>query len=154
MFVCCREGCDGAFAQLRQGQRFCSAECQIKAKNDARTPTGNRPGRPRRVVRTERTPAYPVNAAPVILHLGKRREAPENSDLAQGYNETSFPDQGFLDQPPPRFERPRPHSDHKRTDDLLAKAHSRGGIGAWEIAELAHLRGISPSAPLKEIFRS
>jgi hypothetical protein len=34
----------------------------------------------------------------------------------------------------------------------MAKAQSRGGIDAWEIAELAKLRGISPWAPLRVIL--
>jgi hypothetical protein len=40
-----------------------------------------------------------------------------------------------------------------RLSTLMAKAHSRGGIDAWEIAELAKLRGISPWAPLRVIIR-
>jgi hypothetical protein len=34
----------------------------------------------------------------------------------------------------------------------MAKAHSRKGIDAWEIAELAKLRGISPWVPLRVII--
>jgi hypothetical protein len=43
-------------------------------------------------------------------------------------------------------------SNPKRTALLLDKAHSPKGVNAWEIAELAHLRGIDPAAPLRTIF--
>jgi hypothetical protein len=39
-----------------------------------------------------------------------------------------------------------------RLAELMALAHSRGGIGPWEVAELAKLRGISPWAPLRVIL--
>jgi hypothetical protein len=39
-----------------------------------------------------------------------------------------------------------------RLQTLLDKAHSKRGITSFEIAELAHLRGIPASAPLKVIF--
>jgi hypothetical protein len=39
-----------------------------------------------------------------------------------------------------------------RLSELMALAHSRGGIGPWEVAELAKLRGISPWAPLRVIL--
>jgi hypothetical protein len=35
---------------------------------------------------------------------------------------------------------------------LMDRAHSRTGINAWEVAELAKLRGISPWAPLRVII--
>jgi len=34
----------------------------------------------------------------------------------------------------------------------MALAHSRTGIDAWQVAELAKLRGISPWAPLRIIL--
>jgi hypothetical protein len=40
----------------------------------------------------------------------------------------------------------------ERLSELMALAHSRGGIGPWEVAELAKLRGISPWAPLRVIL--
>jgi hypothetical protein len=43
-------------------------------------------------------------------------------------------------------------ADEGRVTLLLDKAHSRTGISSFEIAELAKLRGIDPSAPLKVIF--
>jgi hypothetical protein len=48
-------------------------------------------------------------------------------------------------------------SDHQdtaadRLSELMAKAHSKGGIGPWEVAELAKLRGRSPWAPLRVIL--
>src|SRR5262249_22078943 len=102
--ICRREGCDAAFVRIRTNQRFCSDDCQVKAKNDRRTPTGNRPGRPRRVIRTEPTPAYPRNAIPVILNLPKRTRlaASENPDLADSTASVSDPDQSFLDPLQPR----------------------------------------------------
>jgi hypothetical protein len=39
-----------------------------------------------------------------------------------------------------------------RLAELMAKAQSRTGITAWEVAELAKLRGISPWAPLRVII--
>jgi hypothetical protein len=44
------------------------------------------------------------------------------------------------------------HSNPERANLLLDKAHSPKGIDAWEIAELAHLRGLDPAAPLRTIF--
>jgi hypothetical protein len=34
----------------------------------------------------------------------------------------------------------------------MARANSRGGVNAWEIAEIAKLRGVSPWAPLHVII--
>jgi hypothetical protein len=34
----------------------------------------------------------------------------------------------------------------------MAKAHSRVGVTAWEVAEIAKLRGISAWAPLAKII--
>jgi hypothetical protein len=45
-----------------------------------------------------------------------------------------------------------PHTPSDRLSTLMAKGHSKGGINAWEIAELAKLRGISPWAPLRVIL--
>jgi hypothetical protein len=42
--------------------------------------------------------------------------------------------------------------DSSRLATLLDAAHSRRGLNAWEIAELARLRGIDPAAPLNQIF--
>jgi hypothetical protein len=39
-----------------------------------------------------------------------------------------------------------------RLAELMALAHSRKGVTAWEIAEIAKLRGISPWAPLSVII--
>jgi hypothetical protein len=47
-------------------------------------------------------------------------------------------------------DRPTPRAE--RISTLMALAHSRGGIGPWEVAELARLRGISPWAPLSVII--
>ena len=53
-----------------------------------------------------------------------------------------------------RFDRVvgKPSTGHPDPRDTH-KAHSRTGITSFEIAELAKLRGVSPSAPLREIFR-
>jgi hypothetical protein len=40
----------------------------------------------------------------------------------------------------------------ERIAELMALAHSRTGIDAWQVAELAKLRGISPWAPLRIIL--
>jgi hypothetical protein len=45
-----------------------------------------------------------------------------------------------------------PDTPSDRLKALMALAHSRGGIGPWEVAELAKLRGISPWAPLRVIL--
>jgi hypothetical protein len=39
-----------------------------------------------------------------------------------------------------------------RLSELMEKAHSRGGVTAWEIAEIARARNISPWAPLSVII--
>jgi hypothetical protein len=39
-----------------------------------------------------------------------------------------------------------------RISELMALAHSRGGIDPWQVAELAKLKGISPWAPLRVII--
>jgi hypothetical protein len=38
-----------------------------------------------------------------------------------------------------------------RLDELMDKAHSKTGIGAFEVAELARLRGLSPWTPFRLI---
>jgi hypothetical protein len=53
---------------------------------------------------------------------------------------------------PPSVDMAASDAPASRLDVLMAKAHSRGGIDAWEIAELAKLRGISPWAPLAKII--
>jgi hypothetical protein len=165
--ICCREDCDVAFVQIRSAQRFCSPDCQTKAKNDGRTPTGNRPGRPRRVIRTEPTPAHrdvPLLRQGIKLEWKAAKSPTPSTDQSfpdlqeatsgQGQHSPLDPDQGFLDPSPRRFNavRPAAGSNPSRVKTLLDMAHSRGGIGAWEITELAHLRGIDPSAPLRTIF--
>jgi hypothetical protein len=75
--------------------------------------------------------------------------------MAQGHRSPLDPDQGFLDPSDVRFEhvkRPDAGSNPSRAALLLDKAHSRLGVTSFEIAELAHLRGIDPSAPLRTIF--
>jgi hypothetical protein len=164
--ICCRADCDVSFVQIRPGQRFCSSECQIKAKNDSRTPTGQRPGRPRRVIRTEPTPAH---RDVVLLRRGVKlewkapapRANPDQSfprslgaESGEGHRSPPELDQGFLDPTDARFEaiRPAAGSNPSRVKLLLAEAHSRTSIDAWGIAELAHLRGLDPAAPLRTIF--
>jgi hypothetical protein len=39
-----------------------------------------------------------------------------------------------------------------RLSELMEKAHSRTGVNAWEIAEIAKLRNISPWAPVAKII--
>jgi hypothetical protein len=39
-----------------------------------------------------------------------------------------------------------------RLSVLMDKAHSRVGVNAWEVAEIAKLRGISPWSPLAKII--
>jgi hypothetical protein len=53
---------------------------------------------------------------------------------------------------PPSVKTPVSDAPGARLSELMAKAHSRGGINAWEIAELAKLRGRSPWAPLSVIL--
>jgi hypothetical protein len=53
---------------------------------------------------------------------------------------------------PPSVDRAAHGSPHTRISELMEKGHSRTGITAWEIAELAKLRGISAWAPLKVIL--
>jgi hypothetical protein len=53
---------------------------------------------------------------------------------------------------PPSVDRSATDSPSDRLAELMAKAHSRGGVTAWEIAEIAKLRGISAWAPLSVII--
>jgi hypothetical protein len=53
---------------------------------------------------------------------------------------------------PPTVDRSTSDAPGARLSELMEKAHSRGGVTAWEIAELAKLRGISPWAPLAKII--
>jgi hypothetical protein len=65
------------------------------------------------------------------------------------------PGQPLLSTPPnipPTVDRSVSDSPSARIAELMALAHSRTGINAWEIAELAKLRGISPWAPLRVII--
>jgi hypothetical protein len=171
--ICCRADCDVAFVQIRSGQRFCSPECQVKAKNDSRTPTGQRPGCPRRVIRTEPTPAHrdvvllrqgiklewkaPKGLCPKAPRTNPDQSFPGSpgAELGEGHRRPPNPDQSFLDPTDARLEaikRPAAGSNPSRVKLLLDKAHSRTGITSFEIAELAHLRGIDPSAPLQTIW--
>jgi hypothetical protein len=45
-----------------------------------------------------------------------------------------------------------PYNPSARLEELMARANSRGGVNAWEIAEIAKLRGVSPWAPLHVII--
>jgi hypothetical protein len=51
---------------------------------------------------------------------------------------------------PPSVDRSATDSPSARLSELMAKAHSRGGVTAWEIAEIAKLRGMW--APLSVII--
>jgi hypothetical protein len=42
--------------------------------------------------------------------------------------------------------------DRSRLEELMEKAHSRVGVTAWETAEIARARNISPWAPLAKII--
>ena len=53
---------------------------------------------------------------------------------------------------PPSVDRSATDSPSARLSELMAKAHSRGGVTAWEVAEIAKLRGISAWAPLSVII--
>jgi hypothetical protein len=46
----------------------------------------------------------------------------------------------------------RQDTPNNRLKALLDKAHSRGGVNAFEIATIAKLRGISPWAPVAKIL--
>jgi hypothetical protein len=53
---------------------------------------------------------------------------------------------------PPSVERSASDAPVDRLSELLAKAHSRAGVTAFEIAEIARARGISAWAPLSVII--
>jgi hypothetical protein len=53
---------------------------------------------------------------------------------------------------PPSVDRSATDSPSARLSELMAKAHSRVGVTAWEVAEIAKLRGISAWAPLAKII--
>jgi hypothetical protein len=48
--------------------------------------------------------------------------------------------------------RDRPDTTADRLSELMAMAHSPKGVTAWEIAEIAKLRNISPWAPVAKII--
>jgi hypothetical protein len=53
---------------------------------------------------------------------------------------------------PPKAKTPLSDAPNARLDALMALAHSPRGIDAWQLAELAKLRGISPWAPARVIM--
>jgi hypothetical protein len=53
---------------------------------------------------------------------------------------------------PPSASRALSDARNARISELMALAHSRGGIDPWQVAELAKLRNISPWAPLRVII--
>jgi hypothetical protein len=110
---------------VRRGkaQVYCSPPCQTKAANARRAST--RAGRINGIT-------YPHAGEPL-----QRLKTPEAMSI------------------PPSVDRSasdRQDAPSNRLSELMDKAHSRGGINAWEIAELAKLRGISPWAPLRVIL--
>jgi hypothetical protein len=62
------------------------------------------------------------------------------------------PSSPTLTMKPSSVERSPSDAPAARISELMAKGHSREGINAWEIAELAKLRGISPWSPLRVIL--
>jgi hypothetical protein len=62
------------------------------------------------------------------------------------------PSSSTLTDIPPSVDMAASEAPSDRLSTLMAKAHSREGIDAWEIAELAKLRGISPWVPLRVII--
>jgi hypothetical protein len=54
------------------------------------------------------------------------------------------------DHSTPLSDSPNPTAD--RIAELMAKAHSRTGINAFELADLARLRGLSPWTPARLIM--
>jgi hypothetical protein len=62
------------------------------------------------------------------------------------------PSPSTLPNIPPSVDMAASEPQSSRLAVLMAKAHSREGIDAWEVAELAKLRNISPWSPLRIII--
>jgi hypothetical protein len=104
-------------------QRYCSKPCQTKAANMRRATT--RAGRINGVTYPQagKAPIGPLHSTLTDTHATVDRAATET-----------------------------PHTPSDRLSELMEKAHSRGGVTAWEIAEIAKLRGRSPWSPLRVIL--
>jgi hypothetical protein len=108
---------------VRRGkaQVYCSPPCQMKAANMRRAST--RAGRINGIT-------YPHTEEPL-----QRLETPEAMSIPPSV------DRSTSDRPSPAA----------RLSELMDKAHSRVGVTAWEIAEIAKLRNISAWAPVSVI---
>jgi hypothetical protein len=111
----------------RRGPRpktYCSSKCQTKAANARRATT--RKGRVEGVT-------FPQPA-----------EAPERPLRSTLTDTPESVDRSASDSPSP--------SPAERLAFLMDKAHSRVGVTAWELAEIAKLRKISAWAPVSVII--
>jgi hypothetical protein len=104
---------------------YCSTPCQTKAANARRATT-----RAGRIIR-------PTDNGITNPHAGEPSGRPLPSTLTDI---------------PPSVDMAATDAPSARLSELMAKAHSRVGVTAWEIAEIAKLRGISPWAPLAKII--
>jgi hypothetical protein len=103
-------------------QRFCTPKCQIKAANARRS----------------------IKRRGNLSTAGKTPERPLPSTLPDAPAKAQTP----LSDAPTHVDR----SAIERLAFLMDKAHSRVGVTAWEIAEIARARGISAWAPVAKII--
>jgi hypothetical protein len=87
-----------------------------------------------------------------ITAANQRRATTRKGRLGQANPQPLAPTPVKLRPTVDRSPSERQDTPSNRLSELMAKAHSRGGIDAWEIAELAKLRGISPWAPARVIM--
>jgi hypothetical protein len=108
-------------------QTYCSRPCQTKAANARRATT--RKGRVDGITypHTSEAPGRPLPSTP--------SDAPANPQTTTSDSPSVVSD---VDR----------SADVARLAFLMDKAHSRVGVTAWELAEIARARGISAWAPL------
>jgi hypothetical protein len=87
-----------------------------------------------------------ANARRATTRAGRSKTNP------QAGGPSGRPSPSTLPNIPPSVDMAASEPQSSRLAVLMAKAHSRGGIDAWEVAELAKLRGVSPWAPLAKII--
>ena len=88
-----------------------------------------------------------------IKAANERRSIKRRGDLSTTGKAPGRPVAPGVTIVPPSASRALSDSPSARISALMALAHSsRGGIDAWQVAELAKLKGVSPWAPLRVII--
>jgi hypothetical protein len=87
-----------------------------------------------------------------IKAANERRSIRRRGNLSTAVKLSGLVDMAEAINTPPAPSTPLTDARNARISALMTLAHSRGGIDAWQIAELAKLRNISPWAPLRVIL--